>query len=166
MLLITFKFYVQYLGFWDSPECAFLRHCINKSQEGVEGIVTVSVFKGTVYVLGRKSDLSLYNQELVRYRLPISPFNKQICEVKCTEKNHNRYLISTIWCVPHVFCSMDVQGDYDPVDAAGFIKVNALRYCRIYSVDYYVDQTFCLPHSGRVLVILENFQKFPANYAI
>ena len=23
---------------------------------------------------------------------------------------------------------MDVQGDYDPVDAAGFIKVNALRY--------------------------------------
>ncbi len=22
---------------------------------------------------------------------------------------------------------MDVQGDYDPVDAAGFIKVNALR---------------------------------------
>ena len=61
---------------------------------------------------------------------------------------------------------MDVQGDYDPVDAAGFIKVNALRYCRIYSVDYYVDQTFRLPHSGRVLVILENFQKFPANYAI
>ena len=23
---------------------------------------------------------------------------------------------------------MDVQGDYDPVDAAGFIKINALRY--------------------------------------
>ena len=43
-----------------------MRHCINKSQEGVEGTVTVSVFKGSVYILGRKSDLSLYNQELVR----------------------------------------------------------------------------------------------------
>ena len=23
---------------------------------------------------------------------------------------------------------MDVQGDYDPIDAGGFIKINALRY--------------------------------------
>ena len=44
-----------------------MRHCINKSQEGVEGTVVVSVFKGAVFIVGRKSGLSLYNQELVRY---------------------------------------------------------------------------------------------------
>jgi hypothetical protein len=28
---------------------------------------------------------------------------------------------------------MDVQGDYDPIDAGGFIKINALRYVFYYS---------------------------------
>uniref|UniRef100_A0A8C8GA85 Argininosuccinate synthase n=1 Tax=Oncorhynchus tshawytscha TaxID=74940 RepID=A0A8C8GA85_ONCTS len=60
-----------YNGFWYSPECEFL-----------------SVFKGQVYILGRESPKSLYNEELV---------------------------------------SMDVQGDYDPCDASGFIKINAVR---------------------------------------
>ncbi|KAJ8346791.1 hypothetical protein SKAU_G00281920 [Synaphobranchus kaupii] len=77
-----------YNGFWFSPECTFVRHCIDKSQESVEGKVQLSVFKGQVYILGRESPRSLYNKELV---------------------------------------SMDVQGDYDPCDASGFIKVNAVR---------------------------------------
>lgn len=53
-------------GFWHSPECEFVRDCIAKSQERVEGKVQVSVFKGQVYILGRESPLSLYNEELVR----------------------------------------------------------------------------------------------------
>ncbi|XP_053328803.1 argininosuccinate synthase [Spea bombifrons] len=77
-----------YNGFWFSPECDFVRDCISKSQELVEGKVQVSVLKGQVYVLGRESPQSLYNQELV---------------------------------------SMDVQGDYEPSDASGFIKINAVR---------------------------------------
>uniref|UniRef100_H3CGR7 argininosuccinate synthase n=2 Tax=Tetraodon nigroviridis TaxID=99883 RepID=H3CGR7_TETNG len=77
-----------YNGFWYSPECEFVRHCINKSQENVEGKVQLSVFKGQVYILGRESVKSLYNEELV---------------------------------------SMDVQGDYDPCDASGFIRINAVR---------------------------------------
>ncbi|KAJ7987304.1 hypothetical protein DPEC_G00337340 [Dallia pectoralis] len=77
-----------YNGFWYSPECEFVRHCIDKSQENVEGKVQLSVFKGQVYILGRESPKSLYNEELV---------------------------------------SMDVQGDYDPCDASGFIKINAVR---------------------------------------
>ncbi|XP_061118047.1 argininosuccinate synthase [Conger conger] len=77
-----------YYGYWFSPEFSFLQHCIEKSQEHVEGNVQISVFKGHVYVLGRESPRSLYNQELV---------------------------------------SMNVQGDYDPGDASGFIKVNAVR---------------------------------------
>ena len=77
-----------YQGYWYSPECEFTRSCIAKSQENVEGKVVVSVFKGQVYILGRESRLSLYNEELV---------------------------------------SMDVQGDYEPEDAYGFIRCNALR---------------------------------------
>uniref|UniRef100_A0A674NXR9 Argininosuccinate synthase n=1 Tax=Takifugu rubripes TaxID=31033 RepID=A0A674NXR9_TAKRU len=77
-----------YNGFWYSPECEFVRHCINKSQENVEGKVQLSIFKGQVYILGRESPKSLYNEELV---------------------------------------SMDVQGDYDPCDASGFIRINAVR---------------------------------------
>ena len=37
------------------------------SQEGVDGQVTLNVFKGSVYIVGRTSPHSLYNQELVRY---------------------------------------------------------------------------------------------------
>lgn len=53
-------------GFWYSPECEFLQHCIAHSQQAVAGTVRVSVFKGQVYVLGRESPHSLYNEELVR----------------------------------------------------------------------------------------------------
>ena len=43
-----------------------MRYCIEKSQESVEGRVQLSVFKGQVYILGRQSPKSLYNEELVR----------------------------------------------------------------------------------------------------
>ncbi|NWU50507.1 ASSY synthase, partial [Dromas ardeola] len=77
-----------YNGFWHSPECEFLRQCIGRSQEAVVGTVRLSVFKGQVYILGRESPRSLYNEELV---------------------------------------SMNVQGDYEPADATGFININSLR---------------------------------------
>jgi argininosuccinate synthase len=79
---------IIYNGFWFSPEADYLRDIILKSQENVDGNVTVSVFKGNVYIKGRESNKSLYNETLV---------------------------------------SMDVKGDYEPCDAAGFIKINALR---------------------------------------
>ncbi|XP_010223514.1 PREDICTED: argininosuccinate synthase, partial [Tinamus guttatus] len=54
-----------YNGFWHSPECEFVRLCIGRSQEAVEGSVRLAVFKGQVYVLARESPRSLYNEELV-----------------------------------------------------------------------------------------------------
>ena len=54
------------LGFWYSPECEFVRDCIAKSQQRVEGKVQLKVYKGQVYILGRESAMSLYNEELVR----------------------------------------------------------------------------------------------------
>ena len=36
----------------------------NKSQESINGLVRVSLYKGNVRIIGRESTTSLYNQEL------------------------------------------------------------------------------------------------------
>jgi len=53
-----------YNGFWFSPEMDFLMAAFNKSQEVVDGIVYLSLYKGNVIVEGRESPSSLYDQEL------------------------------------------------------------------------------------------------------
>ncbi len=53
-----------YNGFWFSPEMDFLLHAIEKSQENVEGSVTVKLYKGKAYPVSRSSSKSLYNEEL------------------------------------------------------------------------------------------------------
>ena len=53
-----------YNGFWFSPEMDFLRAAINKSQELIDGVVYVTLYKGNVIIDGRESPSSLYNQEL------------------------------------------------------------------------------------------------------
>ena len=78
-----------YYGFWFSPEREMLQALIDKSQEHVEGEVTLKLYKGNVMVIGRESDKSLYSDTLVTFE--------------------------------------DDQGAYDQKDAAGFIKLNALR---------------------------------------
>jgi len=77
-----------YDGLWYSPKCEFTRKSIDQSQEYVERSVMLSIFKGHVYVMSRKSNVTVYNQDLV---------------------------------------SFEKGGNYDPVDAAGYIKVASLR---------------------------------------
>ena len=77
-----------YNGFWFSPEMEFLRSAIDKSQELIDGTVTLELYKGNVQVRSRTSPSSLYDREL---------------------------------------SSMDVEGGFDQEDAAGFIKINAIR---------------------------------------
>ena len=79
---------LAYNGFWFSPEMDFLMVANDKSQELVDGSVSLSLYKGNVIVMGRSSPVSLYNQDLA---------------------------------------SMDVEGDYNPKDAEGFIRINGLR---------------------------------------
>jgi argininosuccinate synthase len=55
---------IVYNGFWFSPEMDFLMAAINKSQEVIDGVVFLSLYKGNVSVLGRKSPSSLYDKEL------------------------------------------------------------------------------------------------------
>ena len=78
-----------YNGFWFSPERQMLQAAIDKSQEHVTGRVTMKLYKGNATVIGRESEHSLYDQDLVTFE--------------------------------------EGTGDYDQRDAAGFIRLNALR---------------------------------------
>lgn len=53
-----------YNGFWFSPEMEFLMVAIDKSQEVIDGEVTLKLYKGNAYPVARKSPSSLYNQDI------------------------------------------------------------------------------------------------------
>jgi len=53
-----------YNGFWFSPEMDFLMCAINKSQEAIDGKVSLSLYKGNVMTIGRESPTSLYDRDL------------------------------------------------------------------------------------------------------
>jgi argininosuccinate synthase len=78
-----------YNGFWFAPEREMLQALIDRSQEHVSGTVRMKLYKGNATVIGRESQLSLYDQDLVTFEEGLS--------------------------------------GYDHRDAAGFIRLNALR---------------------------------------
>ncbi|MBF0406626.1 MAG: argininosuccinate synthase [Candidatus Riflebacteria bacterium] len=53
-----------YNGFWFSPEMAFLMSAINKSQEVIDGTVTLKLYKGVAYPVARVSESSLYDKDI------------------------------------------------------------------------------------------------------
>jgi len=53
-----------YNGFWFSPEMEFIMAAINKSQELIDGVVYLTLYKGNVLVEGRESPSSLYDKNL------------------------------------------------------------------------------------------------------
>jgi len=53
-----------YNGFWFSPEMDFLMAAVNKSQEVIDGTVSLTLYKGNVTVNGRESPSSLYDKDL------------------------------------------------------------------------------------------------------
>jgi argininosuccinate synthase len=56
-----------YNGFWYAPERRALQALIDKTQETVEGIVRLKLYKGNVMVVGRKSPKSLYRMDYVTF---------------------------------------------------------------------------------------------------
>jgi len=56
-----------YNGFWFSPEMQFMRAAIESSQQNVSGEVRVKLYKGNVTILGRRSPVSLYSENLVTF---------------------------------------------------------------------------------------------------
>lgn len=53
-----------YYGFWFAPERLALQVLVEESQKNVSGTVRVKLYKGGVYVAGRKSRLSLYHPQI------------------------------------------------------------------------------------------------------
>lgn len=53
-----------YNGYWFSPEMDFLMAAFDKSQEAIDGVVKLSLYKGNVTCIGRTSPTSLYNKDL------------------------------------------------------------------------------------------------------
>ena len=78
-----------YNGFWFAPEREMLQAAIDQTQEVVNGIVRLKLYKGSVTVVGRSSDNSLFSEKIATFE--------------------------------------DDGSAYDQKDAAGFIKLNALR---------------------------------------
>jgi argininosuccinate synthase len=56
-----------YNGFWFAPERDMLQAAIDKSQEFVTGRVRLKLYKGNAAVVGRESQYSLYDQDLVTF---------------------------------------------------------------------------------------------------
>jgi len=56
-----------YNGFWFSPEREMLQAAIDHSQEHVTGTVRLKLYKGGVYIVGRKSPKSLYSEKIVTF---------------------------------------------------------------------------------------------------
>ena len=56
-----------YNGYWWSPERKALQALIDESQQTVNGVVRLKLYKGTVTVLGRRSPDSLYDEDTATF---------------------------------------------------------------------------------------------------
>jgi len=69
-----------YYGFWFSPEREMLQALVDKSQENVEGEVTLKLYKGNVIVIGRRSDKSLYAGDIVTFEDDAGAYDQKDAE--------------------------------------------------------------------------------------
>ncbi len=56
-----------YNGFWFAPERLALQALIDQTQVRVTGTVRLKLYKGNVFVTGRRSPFSLYNQDIATF---------------------------------------------------------------------------------------------------
>jgi argininosuccinate synthase len=66
-----------YNGFWYSPEREMLQALIDKSQEHVTGTVTLKLYKGSVFVVARDSEHSLYSEAHVTFEEDAGAYNQE-----------------------------------------------------------------------------------------
>ena len=56
-----------YYGYWFAPERVMLQKAMDEAQRTVNGTVRLKLYKGTCTVTGRRSDWSLYREELATF---------------------------------------------------------------------------------------------------
>jgi len=69
-----------YNGFWFSPERTMLQAAIDATQAFVSGTVRLKLYKGSATVVGRKSQFSLYNQNLSSFEDDGGLYNQKDAE--------------------------------------------------------------------------------------
>jgi len=56
-----------YRGFWYSPECELMRKIVRETQESVNGVARIRLYKGNATLVGRKSRDSLYSYSFATF---------------------------------------------------------------------------------------------------
>ncbi len=69
-----------YNGFWFSPEREMLQAAIDHSQEKVSGTVRLKLYKGSAWVVGRKSPNSLYSEKVVTFEDDAGAYDQRDAE--------------------------------------------------------------------------------------
>ena len=69
-----------YNGYWWSPERQMLQTMIDESQQYVNGVVRLKLYKGNVTVIGRKSDDSLFDERIATFDDDAGAYNQQDAE--------------------------------------------------------------------------------------
>ena len=65
-----------YNGYWWSPEREMLQKMIDESQEPVNGEVRLKLYKGNVTVVGRRSDDSLFDENIATFEDDAGAYNQ------------------------------------------------------------------------------------------
>ena len=71
---------IIYNGFWFSPERKMLQAAIDESQKQVNGEVSLKLYKGNIIIDGRKSNNSLYSEDLVTFEEGKTHYNHKDAE--------------------------------------------------------------------------------------
>jgi len=69
-----------YNGFWFSPEREMLQAAIDHSQARVNGTVRLKLYKGSAWVVGRKSPDSLYSEKVVTFEDDAGAYDQKDAE--------------------------------------------------------------------------------------
>ncbi|HAW14102.1 MAG TPA: argininosuccinate synthase [Cellvibrionales bacterium] len=69
-----------YNGYWWSPERKMLQTAIDESQQCVNGVVRLKLYKGNVIVVGRKSDDSLFDEAIATFDDDEGAYNQKDAE--------------------------------------------------------------------------------------
>lgn len=69
-----------YNGYWWSPERKMLQAAIDDSQQDVNGVVRLKLYKGSVSVVGRKSADSLFDESIATFEEDEGAYNQQDAE--------------------------------------------------------------------------------------
>jgi len=70
-----------YNGYWWSPEREMLQQLIDASQQSVNGVVRLKLYKGNVIVAGRRSATdSLFDESIATFEEDAGAYNQQDAE--------------------------------------------------------------------------------------